>query len=230
MIALHPTLAVPVALGLVALCGISPGPWRGPLFTAAGCLAWALLRRPAVRPLLVTSAMVVMAFGWIAVFLAAGATLLPLLVPNLQESLLRTASLGLRSVGALWAIQGARGGSDAGDLLGALRQLGVPAVVVSLLFIAYRHFFTYAQRAGEIHRALVARSSGRRTGPMVLASVCGTLLAQAHDRADRLALALVARGFTGALPTRAMSVPPAWQAVAAAVFLAALAGIVWAGH
>jgi energy-coupling factor transporter transmembrane protein EcfT len=151
----------------------------------------------------------------------------PFSVADLGDSLGRTASLALRSLGALWAVQGAAAGADVGALLAAARQLGAPPLLVALLFLTQRQFFIQLARLATVRRSLLARSAGRGVGVATLGRVAAAWLAQAHERAEKLATALVARGFYGAIPTRPLPAPPVGQCVGAGLGLVSAALVIW---
>ena len=88
-------------------------------------------------------------------------------------------------------------------LLGALRGLGVPAVFVGILGFMLRYLEVLRPELHRLTDARAARTIGRG-GPGRLrsgANVVGTLVLRAHDRAERVADAMAARGYTGRLRT-----------------------------
>ena len=84
-----------------------------------------------------------------------------------------------------------------------LERLGLPRVfTVQLLFI-HRYLFVLSDEAGRMSRARALRSFGNRG--MTLKTFCplvGHLLLRTIDRAQRIYLAMVSRGFTGSLAVR----------------------------
>ena len=92
-------------------------------------------------------------------------------------------------------------------LLSALRAVGVPRILVSVIGLMWRYLFIFIDEASRLMRARDARSgippeiiqSGSRliwrarvTGGMV-----GNLLLRGFDRADRVYAAMLARGYDG---------------------------------
>jgi len=80
--------------------------------------------------------------------------------------------------------------------LGALR---VPrAFIVQMLFL-YRYLFVLIEEAMRLRRARDLRRFGRRRGlrPRVAASLIGVLFVRTYERAERIYLAMCARGFDG---------------------------------
>ncbi len=225
---LHPAAGILTAVGLAAAAAAAPGRWAGP-----GCVAliaglWVASRAPSVRLLMRATALVATFFVWTALGIIFAAALFPAIVPDAADSLQRTISLALRSLAALWALHGAAGASDVGELMAAGRQLGLPARVVSVLFIAYRHAHVYARRIGAVRAAMVVRSAGRRVPAAAVARAAGQFLVQASEQADVMALALVARGFSGDLPTRRLPRPPVGQLLGAAGMVALTVALCWA--
>lgn len=85
----------------------------------------------------------------------------------------------------------------------ALEQLGMPRVFAVQLLFLYRYIFVLTDEGGRVARARELRSCGkkglglRHFGPMV-----GHLLLRTWERAERVHMAMLARGFTGEIHTR----------------------------
>jgi len=81
----------------------------------------------------------------------------------------------------------------------ALERLGAPrAFAVQLLFL-YRYLFVLGEEGGRASRARELRSfGGRGRGMGSYASLVGHLLLRTFLRAERIHMAMLARGFTGA--------------------------------
>jgi cobalt/nickel transport system permease protein len=96
------------------------------------------------------------------------------------------------------------------DIAHALRHLRVPASLVAVLAFGYRYLFVLTDEALRLMRARDARRArpaggAARPSPMWHASVAGHMAGQLFvrslDRAERVHQAMVARGYTGHLPT-----------------------------
>lgn len=86
-------------------------------------------------------------------------------------------------------------------LCAALARLGVPQVLTAQLLFLFRYAFVLGGEAARMTAARELRSAGR---PLALASygtLAGHLLLRAFERAQRIHLAMVARGFDGELRT-----------------------------
>ncbi len=85
----------------------------------------------------------------------------------------------------------------------ALERLGMPpAFAVQLLFL-YRYIFVLTEEGGRAARARELRSCGRKgLGMRVYGALLGSLLIRTWQRAERIHMAMLARGFTGAFHTR----------------------------
>ncbi|MBX6313407.1 MAG: cobalt ECF transporter T component CbiQ [Isosphaeraceae bacterium] len=86
-------------------------------------------------------------------------------------------------------------------LLGALRRLGAPAVLVATLHFMYRYLHVLLD---ELDRMLKARRSRtfRRSGRLdwgLLTGLIGVLFLRAFERGERVHAAMVARGWDGTL-------------------------------
>lgn len=88
------------------------------------------------------------------------------------------------------------------ELLRGLERLRVPRVLVALLGFTYRYVFVLVEEARRMLRARESRCYGGRWlwQAHVVGHMVGTLFLRAHDRAERVYAAMLARGFTGAPP------------------------------
>lgn len=84
----------------------------------------------------------------------------------------------------------------------ALEKFGIPqAFAVQLLFL-YRYIFVLAEEGSRVSRARELRSSGRKgLGVSSYASMIGYLLLRTWSRAERIHMAMLARGFNGEFRT-----------------------------
>jgi len=83
-------------------------------------------------------------------------------------------------------------------LCSGLEQLGCPRVFVAQLLFLYRYLFAVAEDGGTMMRGVELRLTGNRhIGLGVYGSLIGHLLLRSMDRAERVYLAMVARGFDG---------------------------------
>lgn len=91
-------------------------------------------------------------------------------------------------------------------LLRALRGLGLPALLVSVLGFAYRYMFVLVDEAQRMLRARDCRSAalpGRRAGRSVAwragvtGRMAGTLFLRAYERSERIYVAMLSRGYDG---------------------------------
>jgi cobalt/nickel transport system permease protein len=80
----------------------------------------------------------------------------------------------------------------------ALQKLGLPKVLVLQLLFLYRYLFVLADQAARLVRARALRSfQGRGLEFRAYGSMLGHLLLRTLDRAQRLHLAMLSRGFDG---------------------------------
>lgn len=80
----------------------------------------------------------------------------------------------------------------------ALERIGVPPIFVMQLLFLYRYLFVLMDEAARLARARALRSfDGRGLGLKVFSSLIGHLLLRTLDRAQRIHLAMLARGFDG---------------------------------
>jgi cobalt/nickel transport system permease protein len=80
----------------------------------------------------------------------------------------------------------------------ALAGMGVPSVFTIQLLFVYRYIFVLGEEAARMARARALRSFGDRgMGIGVYGSMLGQLLFRTMDRAQRIHLAMMCRGFDG---------------------------------
>lgn len=78
----------------------------------------------------------------------------------------------------------------------ALRSLAVPEVFVTQLLLVYRYSFLLSEEAAMMQKARDLRSfDGRGKGPIVTAKLIGSLLIRTTSKAERIYMAMAARGF-----------------------------------
>ena len=88
----------------------------------------------------------------------------------------------------------------------ALARLGMPRVFSVQLLFLYRYIFVLTDEGGRVARARQLRACGstglglRHFGPLL-----GHLLLRTWERAERIHMAMLARGFTGAVHARRQS-------------------------
>jgi cobalt/nickel transport system permease protein len=82
----------------------------------------------------------------------------------------------------------------------ALEKMGVPQIFVVQLLFLYRYLFVLVDEASRMVRARALRSfQGKGLGVRVFGSMAGHLLLRTMDRAQRIHLAMLCRGFDGTI-------------------------------
>lgn len=85
----------------------------------------------------------------------------------------------------------------------ALECLGMPSTFAIQLLFLYRYIFVLMEEARSASRARELRSSGRSTmGMATFGSLAGHLLLRTWERAERIHMAMLSRGFAGTVHTR----------------------------
>ncbi|MBF0154326.1 MAG: cobalt ECF transporter T component CbiQ [Magnetococcales bacterium] len=94
-----------------------------------------------------------------------------------------------------------------GDLTGVAARLGLSSPLLATLTLLYRYLFLLADEAASMRRSIRLRTLHDRPFSWRIAgALLGQLLLRSRQRAQRLHLAMLARGFTGRLP--ALPLPP----------------------
>ena len=89
------------------------------------------------------------------------------------------------------------------ELLAGLSRLRVPAAVVAIIGFMFRYLDLMVDEFGRMRRAMAARVFNPRWlwQSRPLASSAGALFVRTYERGERVHNAMVARGFTGTMPT-----------------------------
>lgn len=89
-----------------------------------------------------------------------------------------------------------------------LERLGAPRAFAQQVAFLHRYAFVLGSETFRIHRARTLRAFGRKLHPAEFATLAGHLLLRAWDRARRIHVAMLSRGFTGHFPEPR---PLAWR-------------------
>ena len=95
------------------------------------------------------------------------------------------------------------------ELLRAMKSLGLPKVMVSVISFMYRYIFVLVDEAMRLSMARDSRSAdpdGQGGGTLlwraqVLGGMIGTLFLRSYERSERIYAAMLSRGFTGEIHT-----------------------------
>jgi cobalt/nickel transport system permease protein len=139
--------------------------------------------------------------GWVSY-----ASLLLRFVLTVSAALLLVATTGMR------------------ELAAALSALGLPREFCAQLLFLHRYSFVIGDEARRMATAARLRGAGRGLGLRAWSALAGHLLLRSYERAQRIHLAMIARGFDGDLrPAR----PLAWQSRDSAFLLGWLLVFAW---
>ena len=85
------------------------------------------------------------------------------------------------------------------DLIGGLRGVGLPAIFVGVIAFMLRYLHVLRPELHRLWDARAARTIGRRNGAAVrsAANLLGAFFLRSHERAERVADAMAARGYDG---------------------------------
>lgn len=89
------------------------------------------------------------------------------------------------------------------SLLHGLATLRVPPLLVAIFASMYRYLGVLVEEITTMRRAAASRNltSNRRWYRLVVGNTIGALFLRTYDRGDRVHQAMLARGYTGSLPT-----------------------------
>lgn len=117
------------------------------------------------------------------------------------------------------------------DLVVGLQRLRAPAIVTTIATLMLRYLDVIAGEAGRMRLARISRGHDPRFLTQVGATArgVGTLFIRSYERGERVHLAMLARGWTGAMPaTGRGAVAADWVgALAPALTMVAVAALAW---
>lgn len=215
---MHPLVKLCTALAMVLTITTFPpaAGWRAPAVGSLLAAVWILSRVPAayvLRRLLAATPFIAMAAALPLVSAVPGAILVAAAVAGKAYS----AVLLLSLLAATTRIE---------DLVESLRMLGAPRGLALTAALMHRYLFVLLEEWRRIARARDCRAGGPvRTGrTKAWAYQAAMVFVRGWDRADRVAQAMLARGFQGSFPRLRRPGPrPADVAWGLAVAVAVLA-------
>ncbi len=176
-----------LALGGILLVVLLPrATWRAHAAVALALFAIALLARVRLRALLARLLLLepfVIGIALLALFGPGG---WPLFVSMVVKSTLCLATMVLLTATTRFS-----------DLLHVLWRLGVPGLLVTTLTLMQRYLYVLLDEMQRLSRARRSRSfvTGRRSTWRASAQIAGLLFIRASERAERVYLAMCARGW-----------------------------------
>jgi cobalt/nickel transport system permease protein len=165
----------------------------------------------------------------LAPFLLLG-TIAAALLPS-PEALPLWTSVGGKCLLTLLAAMLLAGTTTSAELVRAAQALHVPRTLTALSGFAVTYIAVLADEAGRMITAMRSRGRvrGTRRRLRVGGSLIASLMARAAERADRIALAMVSRGYRGTMPALAQERAPAAQWLIVIAIGAIAGAVAWAG-
>jgi cobalt/nickel transport system permease protein len=117
-----------------------------------------------------------------------------------REGVLVSARITMKSNGILLAFMALIATISVGTLGAALSRLGVPEKIVYLLLLNYRYIFVMEQEYHRLVRSAMVRGFRPSTSLhtyKTFAYLVGMLFVRASERAERVYMAMLCRGFSG---------------------------------
>jgi cobalt/nickel transport system permease protein len=118
------------------------------------------------------------------------------------------------------------------DLVEALRELRLPTVVTASIGLAYRFLYLLTDELAQLQRAAASRNAGRGrvARRALLLGVTASAVTRSFARSERVYRAMLARGYTGALPSLRPQPVDARSGLAVFTLVLLLASIVLAAR
>lgn len=140
-------------------------------------------------------------------------------------------SVGGKSVLSLLAAVLLAGTTGPPELLRAARAWHIPKTLTTLTGFAITYLHVLLNEAGRMLTAMRSRGRVRGTGRKARAAsaMLVTLMVRAAERADRIAMAMVSRGYRGQMPVLQENAVPAWQWAVACAVIATAGALTWVG-
>jgi cobalt/nickel transport system permease protein len=131
----------------------------------------------------------------------------------------------LRAATSLLATAAFLAGTPEAEVLTALRAYRLPPALAETLAFALRYLRALGEDTGRMLQARAARSAGAGTLALragVTGGIVGSLFIRSFERAERVSLAMAARGYRGDLPGtphRGLRSTDLWFAAGFSLFL-----------
>ena len=127
------------------------------------------------------------------------AALIALVAATAPHGEVRAAALTLKAGVALLAMGAFAATTPEPEAFGTLRWYRVPAALVQLIAFSLRYLRVLEAEAGRMLRARAARGGGGCLGgrASVAGAIVGSLFVRGYERAERVVLAMEARGYRG---------------------------------
>lgn len=135
-----------------------------------------------------------------------------------------------KALGAVSAMYGFVLSTTAGEMIGVLKKIHVPRLIIELMYLIYRFIFVLYDTHGQMRRAAQSRGGmcGFKTSCRTFGYVAGNLLVFAMGRSGAYYDALLSRCYDGELCfLEEEKEIRRWQAAAAAGYLAVMAAVWW---
>ncbi len=106
------------------------------------------------------------------------------------------------------------------EIVGSMRRLGAPRGMALVAALTHRYLYVLLEEWGRVARARQCRTGGRIAGgrTRMWANQAAAVFVRGWERSERVAQAMLARGFRGDFP-RAARVPPAGRDMALGALL-----------
>ncbi|HEY5858396.1 MAG TPA: cobalt ECF transporter T component CbiQ [Aldersonia sp.] len=117
--------------------------------------------------------------------------------------------------------------TDVRDLPGALSRLRVPAMIVTVVTLLLRYVDVLVDEAARMRLARISRGDDPRTLRQAGATArgVGSLFLRSYERGERVHVAMLSRGFTGAMPEFGAATATRVQWVAAGAVVVATVAV-----
>jgi len=230
--ALDARLKLVVAVVMMLIISVTPiTSWEAHALYVAALMALTALSRVSLRHILGRS-MIVLPFVLMAAiglpFVREGAAIASVQLPWTRVTvtdvgMLRFATVMVRGWLSLLVAVVLVSTTPFVEIARALRLLGVPDILTSVIMLMYRYIFVLVDEAQRLMRAREARSTetpGRRAGRSMLwrarvtGRMIGSLFIRTYERSERIYQAMLARGYDGAFRTLRPSRPISRRQVA----------------
>lgn len=147
---------------------------------------------------------VVLAIAGLLAFTAPGERVGVAGLPLSRDGLITGGLVGAKTLAIVLTLVALVSSSPAQQTWAAMRKLHVPAGLVQIFHLAYRYVFVIHSESRAVQTAMRARGFRARLDGRslsVLGNAIGMLLIRSTERAERVYLAMQARGFDGSFPS-----------------------------
>ncbi len=207
-----------------------------PIFITMACLFLSMMIRIPLRvfilrfsePLFIAAVVVLLKFFFSGKEILFSADVMGLSISGYKDGLLEGLRIAIRIMGAVSIVAVLGFATPFNEIMAGLSWFRVPKGFIEIMLFAYRYIFVLFEEAQVIYQAQKNRLgySNVRRGLSSFGTLAGSLTIRAFDHSQSTTVAMVQRGYDGAMPMRMHKSFKSTELFASALLILAM-GVLW---